>query len=236
VEVCHASRVGERAAAIVLGAGAGVRLGAEEPKAFLPIGGRPILAVAAAAAAASPAIATIVVAVPPGYEDRGRACVEGLDMVVDVVAGGATRQASVRAALAVLPANVPIVAIHDAARPFAPPDLFDAVVEAVVAGADGAIPILAVTDTVKRLDDGRIVGTEPRDVLGLAQTPQAFRLAALQAAHEAAEAAGRHVTDDAMLLERTGDVVVVAGDPMNFKITTLLDLARAEARMGGPDV
>jgi 2-C-methyl-D-erythritol 4-phosphate cytidylyltransferase len=227
--------VDERAAAIVLGAGVGARLGAEEPKAFLPIGGRPILAVAAAAAAASPAIATIVVAVPPGYEDRGRACVEGLDVAVDIVVGGPTRQASVRAALAVLPANVRIVAIHDAARPFAPPGLFDAVVGAVIAGADGAIPILAVTDTVKRLDDGRIVGTESRDALGLAQTPQAFRLAALQAAHEAAEAAGRHVSDDAMLLERSGEVVAVAGDPVNFKITTLLDLARAESRMGGAD-
>ena len=225
--------VGERAAAIVLGAGAGARLGAEEPKAFLPIGGRPILAVAAAAAAASPAITSVIVAVPPGYEDLGRACVEGLDVTVDVVAGGATRQASVRAALAALPATIGIVAIHDAARPFAPPDLFDAVVEAVVAGADGAIPILPVTDTVKRLDGGRIVGTEPRHVLGLAQTPQAFRLAALRAAHDAAEATGRQVTDDAMLLERSGDVVAVPGDPMNFKITTLLDLARAESRMGG---
>jgi 2-C-methyl-D-erythritol 4-phosphate cytidylyltransferase len=88
---------------------------------------------------------------------------------------------------------------------------------------------------VKRLDDGRVVGTEPRDVLGLAQTPQAFRLTALQAAHEAAEAGGRRATDDAMLLERTGEVVWVPGDPMNFKITTLLDLARAEARMGGAD-
>jgi 2-C-methyl-D-erythritol 4-phosphate cytidylyltransferase len=226
--------VGERAAAIVLGAGAGVRLGAEEPKAFLSIGGRPILSVATAAAAASPAIAMIVVAVPPGFEERGRACVEGLPVPVEVVTGGSTRRASVRAALAAVPANVPIVAIHDAARPFAPPGLFDAVVGAVAAGAEGAIPILPVTDTVKRLADGRVVGTEPREALGLAQTPQAFRLAALISAHDAADAVGPVVTDDAMLLERGGNVVAIQGEPMNFKITTLLDLARADARMGEP--
>jgi 2-C-methyl-D-erythritol 4-phosphate cytidylyltransferase len=222
-------------AAIVLAAGAGRRLGAEIPKAFLPIGDRPMLAVAAAAAAASPAIAAIVVAAPAGYEDAAIGCLEGLPVPATVVVGGATRQASVRAALAVLD-GPEIVAIHDAARPFAPPDLFTEVVRAVASGADGAIPVIALTDTVKRLDGLRVVDTVPRDDLGLAQTPQAFRVEALRRAHEEATHAGYSVTDDAMLLERVGSVVAVPGDPRNFKITSMLDLARAEARIGGTDV
>jgi 2-C-methyl-D-erythritol 4-phosphate cytidylyltransferase len=223
-----------QAAAIVLAAGAGRRLGAEIPKAFLPIGDRPMLAVAAAAAGASPAIAAIVVAAPAGYEDAANACVEGLPIPATVVTGGATRQASVRAALAVLD-GPQIVAVHDAARPFAPPDLFTEVVRAVASGADGAIPVIAMVDTVKRLDGLRVVDTVARDDLGLAQTPQAFLVKALRQAHDEATHAGYDVTDDAMLLERVGSVVAVPGDPRNFKITSMLDLARAEARIGGAD-
>jgi 2-C-methyl-D-erythritol 4-phosphate cytidylyltransferase len=222
-----------RAAAIVLAAGAGRRLGAEVPKAFLSIGERPILAVAAAAAVASGAIDALVVTSPAGYETVAGGSVEGLGVPTTIVTGGATRQASVRAALAVLGSDVGIVAIHDAARPFAPPDLFRAVVEAVRAGADGAVPVVAVTDTVKRLEGDRIAATLDRSELALAQTPQAFRVDALRAAHERAAAEGIEVTDDAMLLEPDATVVAVPGDPMNFKVTTLLDLAHAEARMGG---
>ena len=223
-----------KAAAIVLAAGSGSRLGAERPKAFLPIGDRPMLAVAAASAAASPAVAAIVVAAPAGYEEEASACVEGLPVPATVVRGGATRQASVRAALDALD-GPEVVVVHDAARPFAPPDLFTEVVRAVAAGADGAIPVTAVADTVKRLDGLRVVDTVPRDDLGLAQTPQAFRVAALRSAHDQAIHAGYEVTDDAMLLERMGSVVAVPGDPRNFKITSMLDLARAEARIGGVD-
>jgi 2-C-methyl-D-erythritol 4-phosphate cytidylyltransferase len=224
-----------RAAAIVLGAGAGRRVGAEEPKAFLTIGGRPILSVAAAAAVASPAISALVVTAPAGYEDKAWGCVEGLGVPCAVVVGGATRQASVRAALDAVPADTEVVTIHDAARPFAPPDLFTATVAAVAAGADGAIPVVPVTDTVKRVRSGTVVDTLDRMELALAQTPQAFRLGLLRAAHERAERDGARVTDDAMLLERDGNVVAIPGDPMNVKITTLLDLAIAEARMGGGD-
>jgi 2-C-methyl-D-erythritol 4-phosphate cytidylyltransferase len=224
-----------QAAAIILAAGAGRRLGAEIPKSFLEIGDRPMLAVAAGAAAASPAIAAIVVAAPAGFEEAARSCIEGLSVASTVVVGGVTRQASVRAALAVLE-GPEIVAVHDATRPFAPPDLFTDVVRAVAAGADGAIPVVAVTDTVKRLDGLRVVDTVARDDLGLAQTPQAFRVEALRRAHEEATEAGDSVTDDAMLLERVGEVVALPGDPRNFKITTMLDLARAEARIGAVDV
>ncbi len=221
----------QRAVAVVLAAGAGRRLGAELPKAFLPVGDRPMLTIAAAAAAASPLISAVVVTAPEGYEDVARGCVERLAVPSRVVTGGATRQASVRAALAAIEPDVGIVAVHDAARPFAPPDLFTEVVRAVANGADGAVPIVPMTDTVKRIAAGRVAATVDRDELGLAQTPQAFRVDVLTAAHARAAAEGREVTDDAALLERDGRVVAVPGDPMNFKVTTLLDLARAEARM-----
>jgi 2-C-methyl-D-erythritol 4-phosphate cytidylyltransferase len=221
------------AAAILLAAGAGKRIGATRPKAFLPIGERPMLSVAAAAAAASPRIGALVVAAPPGYEDEARSSVEGLSLPTTVLTGGRTRQASVRAALSALAPDANVVVVHDAARPFAPPDLFTEVIRAVEAGADGAIPVVPVTDTVKRLDGIRVVDTIDRTELANAQTPQAFRVGVLRAAHERAVTDGDAVTDDAALLERTATVVAVVGDPMNFKITTLLDLARAEARMGG---
>ena len=224
-----------RAAAIVLGAGAGRRLGAEEPKAFIRIGGRPILAIAAAAAAASPAITALVVTAPLGYEDRAWGCLEGLGLPCAVVAGGDSRQASVRAALEVLPADVDVVVVHDAARPFAPPDLFTSVVRAVAAGADGAVPVVPIADTVKRVREGRILSTVDRDDLSLAQTPQGFPVGVLRAAHERAATDDEMATDDAMMLEEEATVVAVDGDPMNMKITTLFDLAQADARMGGGD-
>jgi 2-C-methyl-D-erythritol 4-phosphate cytidylyltransferase len=222
-----------RAAAILLAAGSGKRIGATRPKAFLPIGERPMLSVTAAAAAASPRIGALVVAAPPGYEDEARSSVEGLSLPTTVLTGGRTRQASVRAALSALAPDAEVVVVHDAARPFAPPDLFTEVIRAVEAGADGAIPVVPVTDTVKRLDGIRVVDTIDRTELANAQTPQAFRVRTLRAAHERAATDGEDVTDDAALLERTATVVAVVGDPMNFKITTLLDLARAESRIGG---
>ena len=224
------------AAAIVLAAGAGRRLGADEPKAFLSIGGRPILAVAAAAAAASGAVDELIVTVPEGFEDRARSCVEGLGIPCTVVPGGDSRQASLRAALGALRDGIELVAVHDAARPFAPPALFASVLEAIDDETDGAIPVLPIADTVKRVEDGVVVATVPREELALAQTPQAFRLTALRAAHDRAAAAGLEVTDDAQALEAAGCLVrAIPGDPMNVKITTMLDLARAEARMGGGD-
>ena len=224
------------AAAIVLAAGAGRRLGADEPKAFLSIGGRPILAVAAAAAAASDAVDELIVTAPPGFEDRARSCAEGLGIPCSVIPGGVSRQASVREALGALGEGIELVVVHDAARPFAPPALFVSVLEAIGDDADGAIPILPVADTVKRVLDGIVVTTIPRRELALAQTPQAFRLTALRAAHDRAAAAGLEVTDDAQALEAAGCLVrAIPGDPMNVKITTMLDLARADARMGGAD-
>jgi 2-C-methyl-D-erythritol 4-phosphate cytidylyltransferase/2-C-methyl-D-erythritol 2,4-cyclodiphosphate synthase len=223
----------DTAIVILLGAGAGRRLGAVEPKGFLPIGGRPILAVAAASAAASPLVRGLVVTFPPGWEGRARACVE-LGTDARFVEGGESRQASVRAALTEVPGTVEIVAVHDAARPFAPPDLFEGVLEAVDGGADGAVPVLSVTDTVLRVRGEVVEGVEPRERLALGQTPQAFRTTILREAHAKAEAAGASFTDDASMLRWAGfDVRALPGDPANVKITTLADLAQADRRMGG---
>jgi 2-C-methyl-D-erythritol 4-phosphate cytidylyltransferase/2-C-methyl-D-erythritol 2,4-cyclodiphosphate synthase len=149
-----------------------------------------------------------------------------------VVAGGDTRGASVRAALREVPADVSVVVCHDAARPFASPALFDAVVRTLDERPEvaGVVPVLPVTDTVKRVSDGYVVRTERREELAFAQTPQAFRTAALREAHERAAAQGRDFSDDAALVEWAGHgIATVPGEPANFKITTSEDLARAAA-------
>ncbi len=217
----------ERAALIVLAAGTGDRLGLQIPKAFVPLAGRPMLARAVASARACRAIGEVVVAVPAGWEERAREMVAPLGSCV-VVAGGATRQASVRAALWAVAPDARVILCHDAARPLAPPGLFDGVIEALE-GWDGVVPVVPVRDTVKRVRDGQVEGTEARDGLRFAQTPQAFIASALRDAHARAEREGVAVTDDAAALELAGyRVRAVAGDPGNFKITTAEDLARAE--------
>jgi 2-C-methyl-D-erythritol 4-phosphate cytidylyltransferase len=165
---------------------------------------------------------------------------QGAGPVPDIIAGGESRQASVRCGLEVLADEVDIVICHDAARPFASPALFRRVVDALRStGAEGAVPAIASPDTVKRVADGRAIETIPREAVGLVQTPQAFDADTLRKAHQEALAAGLEATDDAMLLEAIGSlVVVVEGEMSNFKITTLDDLRRAEwvleARPEGP--
>lgn len=148
-----------------------------------------------------------------------------------VVVGGATRADSVRAGLAAVPDDAAIVVVHDAARPLAGADLFAAVVGAVRSGdVDGAVPVVAVTDTVKRVDGGRVVATVARDDLVAVQTPQAFAAPALRAAH----AGGGDATDDAGLLEAAGLAVgTVPGDPGNLKLTRPEDLVLAGMLLAG---
>jgi 2-C-methyl-D-erythritol 4-phosphate cytidylyltransferase len=216
----------EGAVAIVLAAGGGERLGLAIPKAFVELGGRPMLAHAATAALACPRIAAIVVVVPAGWE---QAADEHLGLVGPhtVVAGGDSRQASVRAALHVAP-SAPVIVCHDAARPFASAALFGAVLGALD-GVHGVIPVVPVADTVKRIRGDLVDRTEDRAALALAQTPQAFDAVALREAHARAERDGIEVTDDASALELAGyRVRTIPGDPVNFKITTAEDLARAE--------
>ena len=146
-----------------------------------------------------------------------------------VVAGGASRSESVRAGLAAVPETAAVVCVHDAARPFATPALYARVVAAIGAGADGAIPGVAVTDTIKVVDrDGVVCDTPPREALRAVQTPQAFRADVLRRAH----AAGGEGTDDAALVEVAGGrVVVVEGEADNRKITHPDDLDWARARL-----
>jgi 2-C-methyl-D-erythritol 4-phosphate cytidylyltransferase len=151
------------------------------------------------------------------------------------VAGGATRAESVRRGLQAVPTDADVVCVHDAARPFASEELYRAVVAAVRGGADGAVPGVPVTDTVKvvgaQVDGVRpVLATPDRSTLVAVQTPQAFRAAALRAAHAAADDA----TDDAALVERAGGrVVVVPGDDRNRKITHPDDLAWARDQLAG---
>jgi 2-C-methyl-D-erythritol 4-phosphate cytidylyltransferase len=219
------------AVAIVLAAGSGERLGRAEPKAFVEVAGKPMVVRAAEAAAACPAVGSLVVAVPKGTETSARAVLAPGKPVV-VVAGGRSRHASVRAALESVPQSAPFIVCHDAARPFASPQQFVLVLGAleVTSDAAGAIPVVPVPDTVKRVRGGFVERTEgPREELMLAQTPQAFRAAALRDAHARAAQADREFSDDAAALEWAGyRVAAVAGDPENFKITTPEDLALAE--------
>jgi len=210
---------------IVVAAGSGSRFGG--PKQYEPLGGRRVLDWAVADArdvARRPGVDGVVLVVPP---DRLGADEPDVDVVV---AGGRTRSASVRAGLAAVPHEAEVVVVHDAARPFAGPVLFEAVVEAVVAGADAAIPGVAVADTVKRVSGSQVVETVDRADLVVVQTPQAFAADALRGAHAPAPEA----TDDAALIEAMGGrVTVVEGRPGNFKITTPDDLDRARATWDG---
>ena len=218
-----------RCAAIILAAGSGERLERGEPKAFLSIGGPTMLEVAMRSAAASEAVSTLVVAVPAGFEEATHA-VKDLGVPIAAVTGGPSRQASVIAALSAV-GDEPRVVCHDAARPFASSWLFTTVISALDdEDVDGVVPVIAIADTVKRVRDHQIVATEPRDELMLAQTPQAFRTDVLRSAHQRAAAQDQHMTDDAALLEWAGyRVRTVPGEPDNMKITTPIDLARAEA-------
>lgn len=191
------------------------------------------------ALAASRAVGAVVVCAPPDgvAEVVGLLSGHGLDGEdVRVVAGGATRQESVRLGLAAVPAGTRVVLVHDAARPLVPVEVVDAVAAAVRAGAEAVVPAVPLADTVKRVDPQPagtpepVLDTPDRATLRAVQTPQGFDLAALVEAHDKAVAEGAEVTDDAGLIERSGGrVVVVPGHEEAFKVTRPLDLVLAEA-------
>jgi len=202
---------------VVVAAGSGDRFGG--PKQLAPLGDARVIdhAVAAASAVAD----GVVVVVARALADS---ITESLPGDVCVV-GGATRSASVRSGLAAVPDDADIVLVHDAARPLASMALFERVVAAVDDGADAVVPVVAVTDTIRR---GR-GGVVDRDDLWSVQTPQGFRADALRSAH----AGGGEATDDATLVEAEGGkVVLVDGEPTNFKITHAHDLRVAQALVG----
>ncbi|MFE5580047.1 2-C-methyl-D-erythritol 4-phosphate cytidylyltransferase [Kitasatospora sp. NPDC056531] len=233
------------AAAVVPAAGRGERLGPGAPKALRELGGVPLLVHAVRALARSRAVGLVVVAAPADGVAEVVALLDshGLDgKDIRVVAGGATRQESVRLGLAAIPEDVAIVLVHDAARPLVPVEVVDAVAAAVRAGAEAVVPAVPLADTVKRVEPnpGRpepVIDTPERATLRAVQTPQGFDRAALVEVHAKAlaeEAAGGAdapaVTDDAGLVERYGGrVVVVPGHEEAFKVTRPLDLVLAEA-------
>ena len=218
-------------AAVVVAAGQGLRAGGEIPKQFRRIAGETLLERSLSAFAEAPDVTFVQPVIRPDDVALVRRLTRGMN-VLEPVAGGATRQASVRAGLEALVSCTPdIVLVHDAARPFASASLITrAIAAAEKTGA--AIPALPVTDTVKRIDNaGTIEATLDRNSIRLVQTPQAFAFPVLFDAHRRALAQGRDdFTDDAALAEWAGiKVSVFAGEPGNIKFTTPEDFARAEA-------
>jgi 2-C-methyl-D-erythritol 4-phosphate cytidylyltransferase len=202
--------------AVVVAGGSGTRFGSR--KQYAVLAGRTL--VDWSLDAARRACAGVVLVLPA--DDLGERA-----WVADaVVAGGPKRSDSVRAGLAAVPADVAVIAVHDAARPLAGPEVWEAVLAAVRHGADAAIPTVPVTDTVKEIRGDGTLRTLDRGVLCAVQTPQAFAAEALRQAH----AGGADATDDAALVEaRGGHVVRVAGHPRNLKVTHPDDLLVAAA-------
>ena len=217
-----------RTAIVVVAAGSGTRLGASAPKAFVGIDGHTILRHCLEGVFAAPP-AQVVVVVPA--DRTGDALTEVRESagerhdLVSVVAGGATRQQSVAAGVAGVWPDVEFILVHDAARALTPPAVFERVIGALENGEDAALPVLAVVDTIKRVDGAAVVDSVDRAELASAQTPQGFRRDVLLAA--LVEATGDY-TDDAALVQAAGHrVATVAGDERAFKITTAADLERA---------
>src|SRR5689334_15895936 len=209
-----------RIAAILVAAGSGSRFGSDVPKQFVSLVGKPVLRYAAETLSGS-----VDLLQPVGDASAIEAALAGLPHL-PVVAGGATRQDSVRRGLDALEVEAPdLVLVHDAARPWIPPGTIAALLVALEQ-ADGAIPAVSVADTLKRVANGCIDATVPREGLYRAQTPQAFRYGALLAAHRSVVGVA---TDDAALLEATGKrVAIVAGSEDNIKLTYAEDLLRLE--------
>ncbi len=223
-------------AAVIPAAGSGTRLGAVSPdgavpKALVPIEGRAL--VAWAVLRLGDLAEMIVVTAPASHLDEVRTAVAAVAEGVTVIAGGATRQESVAAGLAALQLQPDdIVLIHDAARAFQDPAVMTSTVDAVRAGADGAIPVLPVVDTLISAPgpDGVIGDGVDRDALRAVQTPQTFRAQVVLAAHRSAGADPTRpaATDDASLARTLGHrIVAVDGHEWGFKVTQPSDLPLA---------
>lgn len=218
-----------RTAAIVPAAGRGERLGVGTPKALRPLAGTPMLVHAIHALEASRCVDVIVVVAPQEHVAAVSALVADMDIEIHVVQGGETRQSSVARGLIMLPEDVDVVLVHDAARPLVPPDVVASVVAAVQAGNPVVIPVVPIVDTVKEVDsDDRVIATLDRSRLRAVQTPQGFQRDVLQQVH--ADAESEDITDDAGLVEAAGiPVLVVDGHDEALKVTRPLDLLIAEA-------
>ncbi|HEV7581269.1 MAG TPA: 2-C-methyl-D-erythritol 4-phosphate cytidylyltransferase [Mycobacterium sp.] len=218
--------VGGAVVAVVPAAGLGERLRAGIPKAFCELDGRSLLEWAIAGLLKSGVVDHVVAAVPVDRIDQAK---QVLGNQATVVAGGAGRTDSVGLALSALPGDPEFVLVHDAARALTPPELIVRVVDALRAGHAAVVPALPLHDTIKAVDaNGVVLGTPERTGLRAVQTPQGFATDLLLRAYQRTTGAG--FTDDASLVEHVGgQVQVVDGDPLAFKITTQLDLLLAQA-------
>ncbi len=220
-----------RVAALIVAAGTGSRAGGNGPKQYALLGGQPMLSHAIRAFTDHPRICEVRVVIQPDDLRAYESAIAPLDIRPgEPIMGGATRQDSVGAGLEALAQEPPdLVLIHDAARPFVDGSLIGRMI-AALDRADGALPVLPITDTLKRGADGNVVETIPRNGLYRAQTPQGFRFGRILEAHRAAAKAGRSdFTDDAAIAEWQGiQVALVKGSEHNYKITTAEDLALAQ--------
>ena len=215
--------------AVIAAAGSGDRLAAGRPKAFARLGDRPLLAESLERLDRSDWVDGIVVAVPEGWEEPAILLAEeiGAGKVAQAVAGGASRGESVRRCVEEVPADAAVVLVHDAARPLVGEDVIGRVLEPLGEGWDGAVPVLPVPDTIKRVEGHAVSETLARDGLVSAQTPQAFAAAALRPALAGDFDAA---SDCASLVEaRGGRIKAVEGDPRLLKVTTPHDLRVVEA-------
>jgi 2-C-methyl-D-erythritol 4-phosphate cytidylyltransferase len=212
--------------AIVVGAGAGERMAADRPKAFVRFRGRTLLASSLKVFDDHPGIDGVVCVVPAGYEERATLVIDDLlaDKVAAAVAGGSTRVESVVEGLHALPESASFVLVHDAARPLVSDEVVERVLAPLSEGWDGAVPGLPVDDTLKRVgSDGGVEETVSRDGLWAVQTPQAF--AADRFRHALASHSLLQATDCAGVVEAAGGrVKVVEGDPRLLKVTSEADL------------
>lgn len=229
--------------ALIAAAGTGQRLGAQLPKAFVPLAGKSLVERSVAAMISSRVVDRIIVLVHPEWHEYATELMSAAGFLgdgavpVSLVTGGEERADSVWQGLQTIPDSDVLVLIHDAARALTPPEMIARVVEAVASGAPAVIPVLPVTDTIKQVTDSVVVSTPSRSNLRAVQTPQGFDLATLRRANQAYFAQdnpGFTATDDASLMEWYGvTVTCVYGDPLAFKITTPLDYRLAYSLLEG---
>jgi 2-C-methyl-D-erythritol 4-phosphate cytidylyltransferase len=215
--------------AVLAAAGRGERLGLDRPKAFAPLRDQPLLAESLGRLDASSWVDAIVVAAPPDWEEPVVLLAEELaaGKVAEVVTGAASRAESVRAAVRRVPEDAVVLLVHDAARPLVTDDVIERVLEPLGEGWDGAVPVIPVSDTIKRIRGTTVVETLDREGLAAVQTPQAFGAAVLRAALEGAH---EGATDCASLVEADGGRIrAVPGDRRLVKVTERADLELIEA-------
>ena len=225
-----------KVAAVIVAAGAGVRAGGEKPKQYQYVGNKTVLRLTLEAFASHPGISHVVTVIGQGHQSEYLSAQQGL-AIADPVEGGATRQESCRIGIEACVSSAPdVVLIHDAARPFVSHAIIDRVIEALQT-SEGVIPAVAVPDTIKLTRNGLVQETLDRSSLFSAQTPQGFHFEKIRAAHaDAALHKNSALTDDASVAEAYGmKVRIVAGEPVNRKLTTMQDITTANIELSEHD-